>query len=185
MYQKLNPLLWWFIKNKNDSRCRWLALPWKHSFIHMQKRCILSKVCKWLLKFVRLTLFYTDASLKSKYIVSVSIMKKIKISKWSAAIAWNNYFMTSLSNIALLKFVIVINGTYTVCENSISPVGVANDTYLAKHKQNSQYQNKWKLLYCVEDRETIEMRETLWMNAFFLFSFNYHFLISFHMFLFF
>ena len=125
-------------------------------------------------------LFYTDASLKSKYIVSVSIMKKIKISKWSAAISWNNYFMTSLSNIALLKFVIVINGTYTVCENSISPVGVAYDTYLAKHKQNSQYQSKWKLLYCVEDRETIEMRETLWMNAFFLFSFNYHFLISFH-----
>ena len=128
-------------------------------------------------------MFYTDASLKSKYIVSVSIMKKIEISKWSAAIAWNNYFMTSLSNIALLKFVIVINGTYTVWENSISPVGVANlysDTYLAKHKQNSQYQNKWKLLYCVEDRETIEMRETLWMNAFFLFSFNYHFLISFH-----
>ena len=59
-----------------------------------------------------------------------------------AVIALHDYFMTSLSNIALLKFVIVINGTCTVCENSISPVGVANDTYLAKHKQNSQYQNK-------------------------------------------
>ena len=117
---------------------------------------------------------------RKRHIASVSIMIKIKINKCSGVIALNNYFMTSFSNIALLKFVIVINGTYTVWENSISPVGVANDTYLAKHKQNSQYQNKWKLLYCVEDRETIEMRETLWMNAFFLFSFNYHFLISFH-----
>ena len=84
-------------------------------------------------------------------------MNKIKISKWSA----NNYFMTSLSNIALLKFVIVINGTYTVCENSISPVGVANDTYLAKHKQNSQYQNKWKLLYCVKERESRNARDSM------------------------
>ena len=117
---------------------------------------------------------------RKRHIASVSIMIKIKINKCSGVIALNNYFMTSFSNIALLKFAIVINGTYTVWENSISPVGVANDTYLAKHKQNSQYQNKWKLLYCVEDRETIEMRETLWMNAFFLFSFNYHFLISFH-----
>ena len=127
-----------------------------------------------------LILIYHDVLINAGSIPSVSIMKKIEISKCSAAIALNNYFMTSFSNIALLKFVIVINGTYTVWENSISPVGVANDTYLAKHKQNSQYQNKWKLLYCVEDRETIEMRETLWMNAFFLFSFNYHFLISFH-----
>ena len=133
-------------------------------------------------------LFYTDASLKSKYIVSVSIMKKIKISKWSAAIAWNNYFMTSLSNIALLKFVIVINGTYTVWENSIRPVGVANlysDTYLAKHKQNSQYQNKWKLLYCVKERESRNARdfmdECLFLIFFQLSLFN---LFS-HLFLFF